>query len=136
MNPNVYPLFLKTEGDTVNLLGDIIHLNPKQKYGIGLFNLNGKVVPQKKENIIHYLCCDIVGQAHVGSSKLPCLEIVKPNYKTGFVNSNNTKVMWLSINRHKIPSIRLYLTNEHGELSSLKSCHLDCKLLIVPFDEK
>jgi hypothetical protein len=130
MNTDIYPLFLKTNGDTINTLADIIYLNPKYSYALGLFGIQGKVIPfNKDENL--YLCCDIIGQAHVGNIKLPCLDIIKSQERGGNIIMLPSKVMWVGIVRHKISSIRLYITNEKGHIASLKNCQLNCKLLII-----
>lgn len=135
MTSQVYPLFLKTEGDTVNTLADIIHLNPRKSYGIGLFGLYGKLTRNNKDDNL-YLCCDIISQAHVGSIKLPCLDIIKSKEKSGALSLSIPKIMWLNIVRYKISTIRLYITDENGEIASLKTCQLNCKLLIIPFQDK
>lgn len=134
MNPETFPLFLQTDGDTVNTLANVIHLNPKKRYGLGLFGVHGKILSNKPNEIL-YLCCDIVSQAYVANVKLPCLDLIKGSQKTGTVSISTPKIMWVSVIRHKISTVRLYITNDKGELASLKSCLLSCKLLIIPFHE-
>ena len=77
-----------------------------------------------------YLCCDIVEESFVGEIKMPVLRCIRR--KNGFVNTDIHHVIWLSVMRPNISSIRLYICDDSGEIVSLPRNKLNCTLLFIP----
>jgi hypothetical protein len=131
--PPIPPLNLSCSGDTTEALSDTIHLNNTGTYGCGISQIHGKIVPTIRTEGDLYLCCDIIAPCYVGQNKIPCLTLIKKKEKTGFVSIVYPKIIWHEVIRNTIPSVRLYITDKSGHLVSLKSCDLNCQLLVLPF---
>ena len=113
-----------------------------QEDGIGLRkrkrDMNGVESKKRKKRHIKeknqddlYLCSDIVVSSYVHSIKLPVLRCIKrkPN---GYILNNISRPIWLSLNRPFISNIRLYITNNQGEIISLPNKSLNCTVLFLP----
>ena len=119
-------LYLETNGDSI-----ISYKNPLEYegYGIGLVKIDGKIKVQSNNNL--FLCCDIIEESYVGNEKLPVLYPLTRD-ENGKIDCSIYQVLYLRIIRPSISSIRLYITNEKGQIVSLSKNSLRCVLLIIP----
>ena len=93
----------------------------------------GKVFHNVKEPI--YLCCDSCEESFVEKSKMPVLRRIKQG-ASRIVNSNIHNVIWLHVMRPTINSVRLYISNGKGEITSLGPEELNCTLLFIPKEKR
>ena len=125
-------IYLTTNGDTTTILPYPLEV---QGYGCGVFEMDGKIsLPKSGGNANRnnglFLCCNIVEESFVGNIKMPVLRYIKR--KNANVSSEIQNVIWLKVMRPTISSIRLYITDEHGEIVSLPRNYLSCTLLFTP----
>lgn len=129
-------VYLTTDGDTTTVLPFPIEAH---NYGCGVIEMNGKLfVPKDRNNQDNnrkdnnenlYLCCNMVEDSFVGNIKMPVLRTIKR--KNGVVSGIIHKVIWLKVMRPTISNIRLYITDEKGNIVSLNRNKLNCTLLFV-----
>ena len=134
-------LYLSTNGDTTTYLTNPLHL---KGYGCAITEIHGKVMSIFKDRM--YLCCDICEESIVGnevkesakyflySVQLPVLREISRT-GNGFINNTISHVVWLKVTRPLVSHIRLYITDEKGDVLSVSKNNLKCTLLLVPFDK-
>ena len=90
---------------------------------------------QNKDDLYYlndlYLCCNIINESYVDEIKLPVLRSIKRT-SSGYIQNEVSRVIWLKLNREFIPEIRLYITNNKGQIVSLPENKLNCTLLFLP----
>lgn len=103
-----------------------------EEYGCGLVSVQGSVntVDAKTKKLPLYLCTDVCEDSNVDGIKIPVLRQLIRNPK-GMVNDVNN-IIWLRVNRPIIRNVRLYISDNKGELVSLSSGWLSCTLLFIP----
>lgn len=129
------PLYLSTNGDKTIELASILNV---EKYGCGVVNVTGKINHNEsnlKKTDRLFLCSDICEESFIENVKLPILcEIFRNG--NGVINNDIFNIVWISILRPAISSIRLYISNFKGEIISVEESSVNCTLLIVPNKQK
>ena len=112
-------LYLSTTEDTTTVFPFPVEL---QGYGCAVIEMNGKIQSPRR---------DIVEESLAGDVKMPILQnIIRRN--NIITNGQIRKVIWLKVMRPSISSIRLYITDQSGDIVSLPRNKLNCTLLFVP----
>lgn len=129
------PLYLSTNGDKTIELASVLNV---EKYGCGVVNITGKInhnESQLKKNDRLFLCSDICDESFFENVKLPILcEILRNG--NGVINNDIFNIVWISILRPAISSIRLYISNVKGEIISFNENSVYCTLLLIPNKQK
>ena len=140
----MHSVYLSTDGDTTTNLPNPLEVHG---YGCGVLDLDGYIdIPDsmltdkskveefdddhhKYSNNL-FLCCDIVQESYVGKIKMPVLRYLKR--KKGRVVGDIHNVIWLTVIRPFITSIRLYIADDSGKILSLQGNTVNCTLLFIP----
>ena len=67
----------------------------------------------------------------MGEIMMPVLRSIKRK-TNGMVNNDINHVIWLRVMRPHISNIRLYISDEHGEIKTVDQKKLKCTLLFIP----
>ena len=67
----------------------------------------------------------------MGEIMMPVLRSTKRK-TNGMVNNDINHVIWLRVMRPNIINIRLYISDEHGEIKTVDKNKLKCTLLFIP----
>ena len=78
-----------------------------------------------------FLCCDICEESDIGENMMPVLRSIKRKTNGMIINDIN-HVIWLRVMRPHIRYIRLYISDEFGEIKTVDKNKLNCTLLFVP----
>jgi hypothetical protein len=142
-----YTLYLQLEntGDTYIPLSSLgINL---EDYMCGLFSLHGHLdlLPYDENHLQRcFLCCDMLTDQALlpGYITLPVLrEIPLPtywdqpqgkDYHRLTLHQDFSQIIYLDTKNTLFRDVRLYLTNEKGELFALHKAQLHCTLLVFP----
>ena len=96
----------------------------------GLFEITGKVFPCPKIPV--NLCADFVDVSLVGKNVFPVLRRIKFTQSKdggGSIRKMFHPVLWVPIVRSPLDEIRLYITDDEGDLVPFDSCKLTCTLV-------
>lgn len=127
--------YLKTNGDSIIDFPCSLELD---NYGCGIIKLSGKIPDnlksgdkklKKKDSL--YLCSDICQESIVNNIFLPVLIKIEKN-NNGIISGNINHVTWLKLKRYSINNLRLYITDEEGDIVLLGDNYLYCTLLFIP----
>jgi len=110
-------LFLQTTGDTLTNLP--IPLDTTEYVSDSVF----------------YLCCNFCEDSIVGTLKLPVLRQIKTN-KYGKIEKLQPLIYWLKVTQRRLASIRLFITDENGQITSFDENPLSCTVLLKHKYEK
>jgi hypothetical protein len=133
MSPRYKSAYFSTEGDTTISLQSPLEL---ENYACGLTKISGKIDTSNgmyKKKI--YLCCDMIEESLVEKTTMPVLHKIETN-NYGKIDDTINHVIWLSIIRPTITSIRLYICDEHQKVVSLSKSLVNCTLLFIPPKQK
>ena len=125
MGKDMKALYLSTKGDdTIDLPVPL----EVENYLCGIVEMSGKVNTFKEDL---FLCCDICEESFMGEIMMPVLRSIKRK-TNGMVNNDINHVIWLRVMRPHIRNIRLYTSDEHGEIKTVDKNKLKCTLLFIP----
>ena len=125
MNEHMKALYLSTQGDdTIDLPVPL----EVENYLCGIVEMSGKVNTFKGDL---FLCCDICEESYMGENMIPVLRSIKRK-TNGIVINDINHVIWLRVMRLHISNIRLYMSDESGEIKTVDKNKLNCTLLFVP----
>ena len=119
-------VYLNTSGDTTHYLANSLEV---EGFACGVIEVNGKINSSIKKTKELYLCSDICKGVFINGIKLPILRQIFRN-SSGIIQSFNNKI-WLQVMRPNISSIRLYITDENGNIISVGQNWLQCSLLFI-----
>ena len=118
-------LYLSTQGDdTIDLPVPL----EVENYLCGIVEMSGKVNTFKGDL---FLCCHICEESYMGENMIPVLRSIKRK-TNGMVINDINHVIWLPVMRPHISNIRLYISDESGEIKTVDKNKLNCTLLFVP----
>ena len=118
-------LYLSTKGDdTIDLPVPL----EVENYLCGIVEMSGKVNTFKE---VLFLCCDICEESFMGEMMMPVLRSIKRK-TNGMVNNDINHVIWLRVMKPHISNIRLYISDEYGEIKTVDKNKLKCTLLFIP----
>ena len=100
-----------------------------------LFEIMGKVSPYTDKPL--FLCTDFIETSVMGwEQELPVLRrVVLIRRKEGDgarIQQIPKKMLWVPTNRNVVEEIRLYLTDEKGNLAPFEECDVSCTLVCIP----
>ena len=126
-------IYLWTNGDIITPLAEPLEI---EGYGCGVIGIHGKFTKRKNSNTTFskplYLCSDICEEVYVNHIKLPSLIQFRVNGSGVIDTSSANNILWIPITRTNISKIRLYITNDRGEIQSFSGKGLYCTLLLIP----
>ena len=70
-------------------------------------------------------------ESYMGENMMPVLRSIKRKTNGMIINDIN-HVIWLRVMRPHISNIRLYISDEFGEIKTVDKNKLNCTLLFVP----
>ncbi len=104
----------------------------------GLFNVHGTIVLEKSKPLSDgeprlFLCSDLCASSSfvAGKAKLPILRQLVVS-KDGSVNMDIHNVLYLETSNKIFRNIRMYITDETGNIPSVERCSLNCTVLVFP----
>lgn len=105
------------------------------EYECALFEVSGRVSPLPKQSL--FICADFIQSSIVGENTIPVLRRVQftrngPDGKAGTLRKIFNKMLWLRVSRSPVSEVRLYITDEHGDVPAFESCSLSCTLVCIP----
>jgi hypothetical protein len=118
-------VYLWTKGDIVIPLAEPLYMEDCK---MAVMEIQGKL--EKGDPKPYYLCCDLCEDVFVNSIKLPCLRQITMNTK-GFVNKDINHLLWIKATRPFANYIRLYITDDKGQVKSFEGKGLYCSLAFV-----
>ena len=127
----VESVFLKCDGDTKTFLTNPLEI---EGYACGVMEISGNLdkykngQKRKKQDQL-FLCSDICKEVFVNGIKLPVLRQILRSPSGNILQISN--IVWLKVLRPTITSIRLYITNEIGEVQSFNGGWLQCSVLFI-----
>ena len=109
-----------------------------KNYGCAVAEIHGKCFPYP--DVPLFLCVDFVEESTVGEKMIPVLRRlnIKQNPKSldGIINKVFHKMLWLPINRNPLHELRIYISDDKGNIRSFDRCHLSCTLVCIPDTSK
>ena len=104
-------------------------------HGCALFEIKGTVFPHKEVSL--FLCVDFIEDSILGSRMMPILRRIQltPNqYREGgaIIDQTFDKMLWLPCNRSPVRELRLYITDDRGNIIPFEETLISCTLVIIP----
>lgn len=114
--------------------------------GCALFEIKGKIKPIPPSDLDLFLCTDFVQESSVDNFDENTKEITSrtltilrrldfqpltshPNYAE--INENYQKLLWLPCFKKYLSEIKLFISDEKGNIPSFEFCELTCTLLFI-----
>lgn len=119
-------LYLSTDGDRITSLSEVLEI---EGYHCAVIEMYGKLDTDNGKPL--YLCSDIAQDVFVNNKMLPVLRQITTK-TNGNVNTDMSQIIWLNVTRRGISKIRLYITDDLGNVVSFPNQTLYCTLLLIP----
>lgn len=128
----MHALYLNTDSDKVTNLAVPLNL---EGYACGLISIRGRInkIVEKDKSI--FLCCDIIEESSINEKRLPIIREILRNSR-GIVDEKLENIIWLQVLRPYISNVRLYISDENGEIISFPGQKVYCTLLFIPPKKK
>lgn len=102
--------------------------------GCALFEIRGRCAPFTDMPL--FLCTDFIEESTIGTKMIPILrriELVsaKASPEATF-NQVFHKMLWLPCNRTPLNELRVYISDEYGNIRSFDYCQVSCTLVCIP----
>ena len=92
------------------------------------YNISPNIVKILSVNSV-LVNCSIVGNSYLNTSQFPVLYSFFPNVKPGYkVVQDPVNVVYLPVNSNQIGSIRIWLTDQNGDLLDFRGETITCRL--------
>ena len=102
--------------------------------GCALFEVRGKLAPYT--DIPLFLCTDFIKGSSIGMKMMPVLRrlhlIPDTESEEAVIDQVFHKMLWLPTNRSPVDELRVYISDQHGNLRSFDYCHISCTLVCIP----
>ena len=102
--------------------------------GCALFEISGRCYPYT--DIPLFLCVDFIQDSSLGTKMIPILRRIElkpdPESHEGKISQVFNKMLWLPINRSPLDEVRVYITDDHGNVRSFDYCNIQCTLVCIP----
>ena len=102
--------------------------------GCALFEISGRVAPYTDMPL--FLCVDFIEESTVGGKTLPILRRIQliPDDESPEASIDQVfhKMLWLPTSRDRVDELRVYISDEHGNIRSFDYCQISCTLVCIP----
>ena len=105
-----------------------------ERKGCALFEISGRVAPYTDMPL--FLCTDFIQDSAIGPKMMPILRRIQllPDSESPEATLNQVfhKMLWLPTNRDAVDELRVYISDEHGNIRSFDYCQVSCTLVCIP----